>query len=143
MPPIELDLPVPKPELDKWGGKLNAAILVLLQAVNDGLADITVADGHFLAVHRDGTQTDLGPLPVGPPGGVNKVAGQQGDVSAQQLVDAIATPLSAQTVQVRTADGLPLPAGATLVFSLNQTAAQIIANTPGLDIDDLTIEEDA
>ncbi len=100
MPPIELDLPVPKPELDKWGGKLNAAILVLLQAVNDGLADITVADGHFFAVHRDGTQTDLGPLPVGPPGGVNKVAGLQGEPTAQQLVDAIATPLSAQIAAV-------------------------------------------
>lgn len=105
MPPIELDLPVPKPEIDEWGGKLNANILVLLQAVNDSVADIAVVDGHLFAVHVDGSQTDLGPLPVGPPGGVNKVAGQQGDVGAQQLVDAIATPLSAQTVQGLTDPG--------------------------------------
>lgn len=105
MPPIELDLPVPKPEIDEWGGMLNAAILVLLQAVNDGLADLTVADGHFFAVHQDGTQTDLGPLPVGPPGGVNEVAGLQGEPTAQQLVDAIATPLSAQTAQNLTDPG--------------------------------------
>ncbi len=125
MPPIELDLPVPKPELDKWGGKLNAAILVLLQAVNDSVADVTVVDGHLFAVHQDGSQTDLGPLPVGPPGGVNKVAGLQGEPTAQQLVDAIATPLSAQTVQGMEDETSSI--GTSLVARVKNIAATAIA----------------
>ncbi len=44
-----------------------------------------------------GDQGDTGATgPQGPPGGVNKVAGLQGEPTAQQLVDAIADPLSAQ-----------------------------------------------
>lgn len=53
-----------------------------------------------------GDQGDTGATgPQGPPGGVNKVAGLQGEPTAQQLVDAIADPLSAQEVKNLTDPG--------------------------------------
>lgn len=68
MPEIEIDLPVVGADFNQWGGKLNAGILAMLQAVNGTVADFTVRDGELIAIHVDGSETPVGPLPVGPQG---------------------------------------------------------------------------
>jgi lysophospholipase L1-like esterase len=68
MPPLELDLPEIIPGLDQWGGKNTAALLTLLQAVNNTIASLDVRSGHLWSIHTDGTENDLGALPVAPGG---------------------------------------------------------------------------
>lgn len=68
MPPLELDLPEIIPGLDQWGGRNNAALLTLLQAVNNTIASLDVRSGHLWSIHTDGTENDLGALPVAPGG---------------------------------------------------------------------------
>ena len=71
------------------------------QAIDDNVIGATIdEDGHLLLEQRDGSFTDAGQLPpgpIGPAGGVNKVADLQGDITAVGLVDAIEGPLSEKT----------------------------------------------
>lgn len=68
-----------------------------------GVVDTVQPTSSTMALElSDGTTTTPVALPAGPPGppgGVNEVAGLQGEPSAQQLVDAIQGPLSAQIVE--------------------------------------------
>jgi len=88
MPPLELDLPEIIPGLDQWGGKNTAALLTLLQAVNNTIASLDVRSGHLWSIHTDGTENDLGALP-GAPGGTD--AGVAGYLSTAGSLSGAAT----------------------------------------------------
>jgi hypothetical protein len=92
-PTIEFDVRI---AADKAGpdGVVNLAPQIRATATDSTLVDLRV-----------GPPGPAGPQgATGPAGGVNKVAGLQGEPTAQQLVDAIATPLSAHEL-----DGLTTP----------------------------------
>lgn len=104
MPPIELDLPEITPGLDRWGGKNTAALLTLLQAVNSTIAALDVRSGHLWSIHTDGTENDLGALPVAP-GGTDAGVASYLNAAGSQSRGAVTTIATGRSVALSIALG--------------------------------------